>query len=171
VGVVLTATLVVTGVGLSIGSSFIHNQVHSQLAAQKIYFPPKGSPALSGTQIQPYLTPYAGQQLLTGTEAEVWADHFIAVHLQEIGGGQTYSQLSTKAMADPTNTKLAGQVQSMFQGQSLRSMLLTAYAFDTMATVAAYGAIIAFALALLMLAMILLGLRHYRRVDPEVVVA
>ena len=39
---------------------------------------------------------YAGQQLTTGAQAETYADHFIAVHLKEIGGGKTYAQLSAR---------------------------------------------------------------------------
>ena len=37
---------------------------------------------------------YAGQLMTTGAQAKTYADHFIAVHLREIGGGKTYSQLS-----------------------------------------------------------------------------
>ena len=53
---------------------------------------------------------YAGQQLTTGAQAQVYADHFIAVHLNEIGGGKTYAQLSTRPRPTRPTTKLAGQV-------------------------------------------------------------
>jgi hypothetical protein len=36
----------------------------------------------------------AGKQVLTGSQAEVYADHFIAVHLSHIAGGKTYSEVS-----------------------------------------------------------------------------
>jgi hypothetical protein len=170
VGVLLTVTLLGAGGLLVWGYSFASSTVHTQMAAQKIYFPAKGSSELSSPLIKPYLTPYAGQQLLTGQEAEVYADHFIAVHLQEIGGGLTYSQLSAKAMANPTNKTLAGQVQTMFQGTMLRSTLLTAYAFSVFAMIALWSMIACFALGILTLLLTLLGLRHYRRVDPEIVI-
>jgi len=54
----------------------------------------------------PYLEKYAGEPLTTGAQAEAYADHFIFYHLQEIGGGQTYAQLSADALALPPGTLL-----------------------------------------------------------------
>jgi len=168
VGALLTVALLGAGALLSWGYSFATSTVHSQMAAQKIYFPAKGSPELANPLIKPFLTPYAGQELLTGQQAEVYADHFIAVHLSEIGGGLTYSELSAKAIASPGDKTLAGKVQTMFQGTMLRSTLLTAYAFSVFAIIALWSMIVCFILGLLMLLLTLLGLRHYRRVDPHV---
>jgi len=95
----------------------------------------------SDPDITKYVTPYAGQQVVTGQQAQVYADHFIANHLKAIGGGQTYAQLSAKSLADPSNTKLADQVQTMFKGETLRSMLLNAYGWGTIGTYALYAAI------------------------------
>jgi hypothetical protein len=81
-------------------------------------------------------------------------------------GGLTYSQLSAKAIAQPDNAKLAAQVQLMFRGTTLRSMLLNAYAFGTMATIAGIAAIAAFIAAAVMLLLGGLGLAHSRRVSP-----
>jgi hypothetical protein len=36
--------------------------------------------------------PYAGQQLTTGPQAKAYADHYIAVHMNEASGGKTYSR-------------------------------------------------------------------------------
>ncbi len=109
---------------------------------------------------------YAGQQLTTGAQAEVYADHFIANHLKTIGGGKTYAQLSTQAQADPTNTKLAATVDTMFKGETLRGLLLNAYAFGTVGTIAGIAAIVAFIAAGVMLVLAALGLVHSRRVAP-----
>jgi hypothetical protein len=106
---------------------------------------------------------YAGQQLTTGAQAETYADHFIAVHLREIGGGKTYAQLSAQAQVNPTDTKLAAAVDTMFKGETLRGLLLNAYAFGTMATIAGIAAIAAFIGAAIMLLLSGLGLRHSRR--------
>ena len=106
---------------------------------------------------------YGGQQLTTGAQAQVYADHFIAIHLKTIGGGKTYAQLSTEAQADPTNTKLAATVATMFKGETLRGLLLNAYAFGTMATIALYAAIAAFVGGGLMLVLSGLGFMHIRR--------
>ncbi len=167
VGVLLALVLAVAGGLLLWAHGFIDDQVHSQLADQKIFFPPAGSQALADPQIKPYLSKYAGQQLLDGAQAEAWANHFIAVHLQKIGGGQTYSQLSAKAQADPSDTQLATQVQTMFRGETLRGLLLNAYAFWKMAQVALYAAVVAFVAAGLLLVLAVLGLWHLRRTDPE----
>ena len=84
------------------GSNFATSTVHDQLAAQQIYFPAAGSPALTSLPKADAaaMTQYAGQELLTGQQASVYANNFINVHLGEIGNGQTYSQLSTAAQAD-----------------------------------------------------------------------
>ena len=75
----------------------------------------------------PSVSQYAGQQLLTGQQAEAYADHFIAVHIANMGGGKTYSQLSAESIAQPNNTALATTVDTVFKGETLRSMLLNAY--------------------------------------------
>ena len=164
-GVAVAVLLIVAGGLLTWGHSFVTHQVRTQLAAEKIFFPPKGSDALAPAAIGPYLNKYAGQQMLTGQQAEVWADHFIAVHLQEIGGGKTYAQLSTESLAQPNNVKLAGTVATVFKGETLRGLLLNAYAFGKMGTLAGIGAIVAFAGAALMLLLSGLGLLH-RRITP-----
>ena len=163
-GIVLTVVLLVAGVLLAWGYSFANGTVHDQLAAQKIYFPPKGSDALKPATIGPYLNQYAGQQLVTGPQAEAYADHFIAVHLTEVAGGQTYAQVSAKAMVDPTNQTLQAQVATLFKGEALRSMLLTAYAFWKIGQLALYAMIAAFTLGVVMLGLSVLGFAHLRRV-------
>jgi hypothetical protein len=168
-GLVVAVLLLAAGGLLSWGHSFVNNEVHNQLAAQKVFFPPAGSEALtSNPDIAKYVTPYAGQQVVTGQQAEVYADHFIANHLKAIGGGQTYAQLSTKSLNDPSNSKLAGQVETMFKGETLRGLLLNAYAFGKMATIAGIAAIVSFIGAGIMLLLAGLGLWHSRRVAADV---
>jgi hypothetical protein len=166
VGLLLTVILIASASLLTWANHFIANEVHTQLAAQKIYFPAKGSPAIAGPQFTA-MQKYAGQELTTGAQAETYADHFIAIHLKEAGGGQTYAQLSTQAQADPTNVKLAGTVATMFKGETLRGLLLNAYAFGTMGTIAGIAAIAAFVAAAFMLALSLLGFRHSSKVSED----
>ncbi|MGH3246277.1 MAG: hypothetical protein ACRDOI_08715 [Trebonia sp.] len=129
----LAAVLVVAGSLLLWGSAYVHNTVQGQLASQQIYFPPASAftQAKAGTEITPSMIPsvsqYAGQQLLTGQQAEAYADHFIAAHITNMAGGKTYSQLSTESLAQPNNTALATTVNTVFKGETLRSMLLNAY--------------------------------------------
>jgi hypothetical protein len=166
VGLGLAALLLVAGGLLSWAHNFVGNEIHDQLAAQQIYFPPAGSDAIKGPQFTA-MQKYAGQQLLTGKQAEVYADHFIAIHLKAIGGGQTYAQLSAKAQADPANTKLADQVATVFRGETLRGLLLNAYAFGTMSTIAAIAAVVAYTGGGLLLILGGLGLLHARRVRED----
>jgi hypothetical protein len=147
-GAVVAIVMLIAGALLTWAHVYVHDEVHSQLAAQQIFFPPKGSDALASKDIGPYLNRYAGQQLVNGDQAKAYADHFIAVHLKEMTGGQTYAQLSAKSLADPTNTKLAEEVQTVFRGETLRGLLLNAYAFDTVGYIAMIGAIVAYSAAL-----------------------
>ena len=165
VALTLTVMLIVAGSLLTWAHNFVTDEVHSQLAAQQIYFPAKGSAATAGDEFAA-VRKYAGEQLTTGAQAEAYADHFIAVHLKKAGGGKTYAQLSTEAQANPTDTKLAATVNTMFKGETLRGMLLNAYAFGTMATIAGIAAIAAFIGAGLLLLLSVLGLVHGRRVPP-----
>lgn len=151
-GFAVAVILLAAGGLLIWGSTYVHNTVQGQLAAQQIFFPPKAAfaTAKAGTEITPSMVPsvsqYAGQQLLTGQQAEAYADHFIAVHITTMSGGKTYSQLSAESLAQPNNTQLAGLVNTVFKGESLRSMLLNAYGWWKVSQITYIAAIISFAL-------------------------
>ena len=91
----------------------------------------------------------------------------IAVHLVKIGGGKTYSQLAAASMAQPNNTALAGQVQTVFRGETLRGMLLNAYGFWKMGQIMFVGAIVAFVAAGVLLILSILGFVHRSRAPAE----
>jgi len=164
-GLFLAVTLIFAGGLLTWAHTFIGNEVHTQLAAQQIYFPPANSKAVAAPEFAA-MRQYGGQQLTTGAQAEVYADHFIANHLKAISGGKTYAQLSAEAISQPTNTALAAQVATVFKGETLRGLLLNAYAFGTMGTIAGIAAIAAFIAADVMLLLSGLGLVHARRTSP-----
>jgi len=182
------AILTIVGAGLTIffivaGSlglwaySFANSNVHNQLAQQQITFPSASAfaHAAPGSEITPDMIPvvsqYAGQQLTTGKQAEAYADHFIAVHLQEIGGGKSYAQLSAEAMALPKGsaayTAAEAKVDTVFKGTTLRGLLLEGYAFWQMGQIALFAAIACFALALVMLIFTVFGLVHMRRTTED----
>ena len=164
VGFALSAVLLVSGGLLLWGSTYTHNMVHNQLAAQQIYFPPQAAFAhpQAGTEITPSMVPsvsqYAGQQLVTGQQAQSYADNFIAVHIANMTGGKTYSQLSTQAMAHPTDAKLAATVNTVFKGETLRSMLLNAFGWWKVSQITFIASIVAFGLGGLALIASLFGL-------------
>jgi hypothetical protein len=166
---VIAAVLLAAGGLLLWGHNVVADQVHSQLAAQKIYFPPAGSPeikALPPTDAKA-MTAYAGQLMTNGAQAQTYADHFIAVHLVKIGGGKAYSQLATASLVQPKNAALAAQVQTVFRGETLRGLLLNAYGWWQMGQIMLIGAITAFAAAAVMLILSGLGIVHSRRAAPE----
>ena len=165
-GLFLAVTLIFAGVMAFWAHNFIGNEVHTQLAAQQIYFPAANSKAVAAPEFAA-MRQYGGQQLTTGAQAEVYADHFIANHLKAIGGGKTYAQLSAEAIAQPKNAALAGEVATVFKGETLRGLLLNAYAFGTMGMIAGIAAIGAFIAAAVLLLLSGLGLLHARRVSPE----
>jgi hypothetical protein len=166
-GLLIAAVLLIAGGLLTWAHSFVNDQVRAQLSQQQIFFPKAGDPQLKEPEIGPYLTKYAGQQLTNGAQAEAYADHFIKVHLDKIGGGQTYAQLSAQSNANPTDTKLAGQVQTMFRGETLRGLLLNGFAFWKMGQIAFIAAIASFVGAGLLLLLSGLGFWHLRRTDPN----
>jgi hypothetical protein len=164
VGLVLAAVLLVAGGLLTWAGSFVHNEVNTQLSAQKIFFPPKG-PATADPKIGPFLNQYAGQELTTGTQAKAYADHFIAVHVAAATGGKTYAEISSAQKAAPDDAKLVAAKQTAFQGETLRGLLLNAYAFGTMGTIASIAGILSFIGAIALLVLALLGFSHRRKVD------
>ena len=140
VEVILTVILGVGGGLLFYGSHFGLNMVHSQLAAQDIAFPAKGTAALSPVEF-PDLQRYAGQKVDTGPKAKAYANGFIGRHLAAAAGGQTYAQVSAASQADPTNAKLSAQVATLFKGETLRGLLLYAWGWSVVSTLAFYAAI------------------------------
>jgi hypothetical protein len=177
-GGLLTVVLIMAGALLMWGAVFTQSQVHSQLAAQKIYFPTAAAfaHAAPGTEItpgmKPYLLKYAGQQVLTGAQAEAYADHFIAVHLSEMPYHGVYSLISTAARSATPGTTQAAQLSALkttaFQGTTLRGLLLEAYAYGTIGSIALVAAIVSFVLAAVSILLTLAGYMHWRRTSPAV---
>jgi hypothetical protein len=171
-GASLGIVLLAVGGLLLWGSAYVHNTVQSQLAAQQITFPSASAFAhpKAGTEITPSMIPlvsqYAGQQLLTGQQAEAYADHFIAVHIADMGGGKTYSQLSAQALAQPKNTALAGLVDTVFKGETLRSMLLNAYGWWKVSQITYIASLVMFGLGTVSFLGGIFGFARIRRERP-----
>jgi len=172
-GLVVVVVLLAAGGLLMWGYSFASSEVHDQLAQQQIYFPPKSALANAkpGTEVTPamvpYIEPYAGQQVLTGEQAEVYANHFIAVHLSQLPYHGVYSKISTVAREHPGNARLQALRQTSFQGTTLRGLLLEAYAFGTFGVIALWAGIASFCLAFIMAVLVSFGFWHARRTPPQ----
>ena len=162
-GSAITIVLLFAGGLACYGYQFATSSVRTELAAQKIYFPPKGSDSLKPEEY-PDLQKYAGQLVDDGPKAKAYANGYIGRHLDKVAGGKTYAEVSAEAMKDPTNQKLQQQKQSLFQGETLRGLLLgDGYAYWTFGMMAKYAAIASFAGAIGMATLVLLGLRHLKK--------
>ena len=162
-GVATTAVLLVIGGLAWWGYDFATSSVREELTAQKIYFPPKGSPALDPKEY-PDLQQYAGQLVDDGPKAKAYANGFIGRHLEKVAGGKTYAEVSSEALKDPSNQTLQQQKQALFQGETLRGLLLgDGYAYWTFGTLAKYTAIAALIGAGVMALLVWLGLMHLAR--------
>lgn len=165
-GIAMTVTLVAIAALAWYGYTFASGMVTDQLSAQKIYFPERDSDAFKALSDadQAEVGRFAGEQLTTGEQAKVYANNYIAAHLEKIGGGKTYAEISEEAMANPTDAKLQQQKASLFQGETLRGMLLgTGYAFWTFAMIAKYAAMAAATGAMIMIVLVFLGMQHFAK--------
>lgn len=162
IGTVLFLVLIVGGGLLLWGSNFANNMVHDQLAAQRIQFPAKGSPALDPHEF-PGLQRYAGQLVDSGPKAKAYANEFINVHLAGVANGKTYAEASAAARNDPKNATLAAQVQTLFQGETLRGLLLYAWGWSVVGLIAYWVGIAALLGAFSVFLGLLLGFAAHRR--------
>lgn len=163
------ATVVLIGAGglLLYGHNFATGMVKEQLSAQNIYFPSEDSEAFRAlaAEDQAEIGKYAGQQLVTGDQAKAYANNYIGAHLKDIADGKTYAEVSNEAMANPSDTALQGKKAALFQGETLRGMLLgSGYAFWTFGMIALYASIAAFVGAVIMAVLVVLGLRHLAKI-------
>ncbi|GAA2091873.1 hypothetical protein IDH50_17775 [Aeromicrobium tamlense] len=173
-GLALAGLLVVVGGLASWAHFFIDDQVQSQLVAQRITMPEGDALTSLSDADREALEPFAGSPLDTGAEARAFADHYILAHMNASSGNRTYEEVSGEFMAlsDQEKASEAGQQvaalrQSLFMGNTLRGMLLNAYAFGTMGLIAGLTAIASFAGAVVLAVLAALGLRHSKTRDAE----
>ncbi|HEX2703051.1 MAG TPA: hypothetical protein VHM72_06435 [Solirubrobacteraceae bacterium] len=135
VATVAAAGMIVIGILAVIGGSYDKQVVRDQLAPQKIYFPkPATNPALNA---------YAGQQVLTGTQAKLYAEDQIGVDLTKVAGGKTYSQISEEWIAGGMKSAtLASERTTLFTGETLKGLLLNAWGWSVIGTIATLAGII-----------------------------
>jgi hypothetical protein len=175
-GLLLAVVLLVAGGLLTWASSFAGSQVHDQLAMQGITMP--ATSALETKAQHQALDKYAGQKMTTGQQAKAFADHYILVHMNAAGGGKTYEEASSEylQLSDAQKATAEGQQlgqlrQTLFMGNTLRGLLLNAYAFGKMGAIAGYAAIGAYVGSALLFALGLIGLVHARRAREEAAVS
>lgn len=162
-GGIATLLLLVVGSLTWYGYTFATGMVTDQLTAQNIFFPEAGSPGLPADKY-PTLQQYGGQQVVDGVMAKAYADEYIGSHLKDIANGQTYSEVSNASRQDPTNVELQQQKASLFQGETLRGLLLgSGYGYWTFGMIAKWVAVASYVGAALMGVLTLLGVLHLRK--------
>ncbi len=159
-GVLVFLVLITGGALATWGDKFAETQVQSQLVQEKIFFPQAGSAALDPKEF-PGLQQYAGSQVDTGDKAKAYADEFIWHHMMKASGNKTYAEVSTLAQTTvPADPKLTALKATLFQGDMLRSSLLTAYAFSRFGLIAHWASVTFYAGAVVMAVLVLLGFAH-----------
>lgn len=166
-GVIIAVVLILGGIAAIYGGTFGRDNVRERLAPENISFPP-----LSGMtpQERTEVGDFAGQRVDTGPEAEAFS-RYIAGHLAQVNDGKTYAETSAAARQEGLDPQVAADLQAkadtLFRGETLRSILLNAYGWWTIATLAmAVG--IGMVLAGLLLAILaFLGFRHANRQRRE----
>ena len=182
-GLALAGLLLVLGLVLKDQASFARDYVHDQLAQQKITFSTVDKLTDDEKKVG-CLTKNAGKDLLTGKQAECYANAYIGDHLKGVNEGKTYSQTSGEARAartaakealakSPTDpaalaldakaTDLEGKVQTLFRGETLRGLLLTSFGFSIFGERADTAGTLAYAAAVVLLLAGLAGLVHASR--------
>lgn len=147
----LSVAVFAVGVGTWWAYSYSTNMVKEELTAQRISFPEKGSEALKPEEF-PDLQKYAGQQVDDGVKARAYANGYIGRHLEKVASGKTYAEVSAEAMKNPEDKKLAGQKQTLFMGETLRGLLLNAYAFWTIGKLLQVVSVVAFIASIALMA-------------------
>jgi hypothetical protein len=160
-GLLTAVFLLLAGTLIIWGAGFAQRNVSDRLEPQRIFFAPAADLSDEEKAI-PGVLEYAGQQVLTGDQARVFSD-VIGLHLQAINDGKTYSETSTESRANPDDAELAGKVQTLFRGETLRGLLLNAYGWWFVGRLAFWGGVAALGAAGLMLVLTVLGFRHLRR--------
>jgi hypothetical protein len=174
-GIVVAIVLVVLG-GLAVyGGNFGRNSVQDRLTPEKVAFPPYDAMT---PEEQASVGQFAGQTVDTGPEAQAFAT-YIAGHLTFVNDGKTYAETSAAARVDGLDPKTAADLQAkadvLFKGETLRSIMLNAYGWWTVATIALYAGWLMIVAGIVLGVLAIFGFVHASRigrretVDPMVI--
>ncbi len=159
-GMVVAIALIVLGGMAVYGGNFGRSNVTDRLAPENVSFPPLD--AMTPAE-QAEVGSFAGQQVVNGPQAEAFS-RYIAGHLAGVNDGKTYSETSAAARAEGIDPAVAADLgvkaDTLFKGETLRSILLNAYGWWTVATIAVIAGYTMVGLGLLLLGFALLGFRH-----------
>jgi hypothetical protein len=180
-GAVFTVVLLAAGGLLTWGANFAEDYVYDELSSQNVVFPEAAALEEEG---RTDLVTYAGQTVDTGPEAEAYAG-YIDGHLEGIADGQTYADLGGPERAanavveeavasgapasevealEAEAAAITGQRNTLFKGETLRGLLLSAFAWSTVGRIAGIAGIVALVAAGVMVVLVAMGVRHHHKV-------
>ena len=164
-GLVIAIALIVLGGAAVYGGNFGRDNVQDRLEPQNIVFPPLE--AMSPEE-QAELGDFAEQQVVNGEQAEAYS-RYIGGHLVDINEGATYAETSAAAREEGLDPDVAAELQAkadtLFKGEALRSILLNAYGWWTVATIALFAGYVMIAAGIILVVFAILGFRHARKGD------
>jgi hypothetical protein len=181
IGLLLAGFLIVIGGILQYGGNFATDQVAAQLEPQAITIPAENGDPKVTDEVKQFFADNGEKIMTTGKQAQMYADHYIGFHMSEMPTYAAASGANRAAAgalaADPTNAELqvaakqaSGMVETVFKGETLRGMLLNAYAFGTLGQIAMIASYVSFAGGLIFLILALLGFAHLRRADTDSII-
>ena len=143
--------------------NFVTNMVKDELTAQQVFFPTadqiKTGGALDPAEFPQEIRDQAGNQVVDGNQARIYAQDFLGKHLQTVAGGSTYASIGTKITAanaalaaasktDPNYATLQanvatlnGQKTTLFTGEMLRATLLNSWGWWTLGAYTTFAGI------------------------------
>jgi hypothetical protein len=165
---VVAVALIVLG-GLAVfGGNFGQQNVTDRLAPEKVFFAPLSS---MSAEEKAAVGEFAGQQVITGPQAEAFS-RYIAGHLEFVNDGKTYAETSAAARVEGLDPQVAADLSAkadtLFKGEMLRSTMLNAYGWWTVATIALFAGYVMIGAGIILLALALLGFRHAKRAATAV---
>jgi len=167
-GAVVAVVLIVLGTMAIWGGNFGRDNVRDRLVPQHIQFPP--ADAMTPEE-RAAIGEFAGAKVDTGVEAEAFS-RYIAGHLEAVNDGATYSETSGAARAEGLDPQVAADLQAkadiLFKGESLRAMLLNAYGWWTLATIALWAGVAMVIAGLILAIFAIFGFRHAGKVAPTI---
>jgi hypothetical protein len=161
--IVIAVAMIVLG-GLAIyGGNFGRNNVTDRLETQNITFPPYEAMT---PEEQAAVGNFAGEQVVNGEQAKGFSD-YIAGHLVFVNDGATYSETSAAARVeglDPDKAaELGGMADTLFKGETLRAILLNAYGWWTVSTIAWFAGWFMVIAGIVLAVLAIMGFRHSKR--------
>ena len=162
-GAVVAVVLIALGAMAIYGGNFGRQNVRDRLQPQNISFPP--ADAMTPQEVAE-VGAFAGQKVENGVQAEAFS-RYIGGHLEFVNDGKTYSETSAAARQDGLDPKVAADLQAkadtLFKGETLRSILLNAYGWWTVATIALWAGVAMVIAGVFLGILVILGFRHARK--------